>query len=80
MPTPAPRLNLWSNFWRSLVAILIGNAIYFLLISPHLPARGQHSPFAIDWGLVVDFWVCLVVYGLIDLILRRRKSARKPPE
>ncbi|HYG99690.1 MAG TPA: hypothetical protein VD837_11210 [Terriglobales bacterium] len=79
MPAP-PRLNIWSNVWRSLAAILIGNALYFLLIAPRLPPSGQHRPFAIDWGLVIDFWVCLVVYGLIDLILKRRKKRRKIAE
>lgn len=77
---PTPHLNLWANFWRSLAAILIGNAVYFLLIAPHLPPRGQHRPFAIDWGLVVDFWICLVVYGLMDLARRRRKKTGKPQE
>lgn len=80
MPAPAPRLDLWANFRRSLIAILIGNGIYFLLIAPHLPARGQHRPFAMDWGLVVDFWVCLVIYGLLDLVRRRWKKTGKPQE
>lgn len=70
------RIDIWRNFWKSLIAILIGNAIYFLLLSPHLPPVAQHQVSSIDFGLLVDFWVCLVVYGIIELILRR-KNARK---
>jgi len=55
------------NFWRSLVAVVAGNAIYFSLMR-YLPPRGQHTPFQIDWGLAVDFWVCLVCYGLVRMI------------
>ena len=56
-----------ANFWRSLVAVLVGNAIYFSL-EQFLPARARHAPFQIDWGLAVDFWVCLVCYGLVRRI------------
>ena len=55
------------NFWQSLIAVVAGNAIYFSLQS-HLPPRAQHTPFRIDWGLAVDFWVCLVCYGLVRLV------------
>jgi len=33
-----------------------------------LPARAQHQLFQIDFGLAVDFWICLVCYGLVRLI------------
>ena len=55
------------NFWRSLVSVVAGNAIYFSLMR-YLPPRGQHQPFQIDWGLAVDFWVCLFCYGLVRMI------------
>jgi uncharacterized membrane protein len=57
-----------ANFWRSLIAVLAGNALYFLVLERILPPRAQHQPFQIDWGLAVDFWVCLVCYGLLRLI------------
>lgn len=50
-----------------LIAILLGNAIYYLSLQPHLPATFQHKGFATDWGLLVDFVVCACVYGLIRL-------------
>ncbi len=56
-----------ANFWRSLAAIIAGNAIYFGVL-PYLPPRARHQPFQIDWGLAVDFWVCLACYGLVRLI------------
>lgn len=55
---------------KQLVAIIIGNAIYFLLLMPHLPASAQHRPDRLDLGLLVDFWTCVVVYGIIELINR----------
>lgn len=42
------------NFLDALVAVLAGNAIYFLLM-PHLPRLVRHSLFREDWGLLVDF-------------------------
>lgn len=51
--------------WVDLLgAVLVGNAIYFLLLFPHLPARWQHQPFVLDLGLALDFLVCLALYGL----------------
>jgi hypothetical protein len=55
------------SFGQSLVAVLAGNAVYFSL-ERFLPARGQHQLYQLDWGLAVDFWMCLVCYGLVRLI------------
>ena len=55
------------RFCQSLVAVLAGNAIYFS-VERFLPARAQHQLYQIDWGLAVDFWICLVCYGLVRLI------------
>jgi len=63
-------MRLPSNFGRSLAAVLLGNAAY-LLVEPYLPLRGRHQPFQIDWGLAVDFWFCLVAYGLLGFVRRR---------
>ena len=57
---------------KQLVAILIGNAIYFLLLMPHLPAAAQHRPDKLGLGLLVDFFVCVVVYGIIQFLARKR--------
>jgi hypothetical protein len=51
------------NLIQALCAIILGNIVYFLLgPSLHLP---RHHPFHLDAGLLVDFWFCLVAYGLI---------------
>lgn len=71
-PTPN-RVNLWPNFWRSLIAVLAGNAVYFLLIAPHLPESARHQYFALDLGLVIDFWVCLAVYGLVLSFVKKKR-------
>jgi hypothetical protein len=48
-------------------AILLGNAIYYLSLSPHLPDTFRHQGFQMDLGVAVDFLVCVAVYGLIRL-------------
>jgi hypothetical protein len=64
------RFHFWPHFWKSLIAILAGNAIYFLLLSPRLPAYGQHAPGRIDLGLLIDFWACLACFGILELVLK----------
>ena len=46
------------NFWRSLIAVLAGNLIYYG-VERYLPQRAQHQIYRVDWGLAVDFWFCL---------------------
>ena len=50
-----------------LLAILVGNAIYFFLLYPGLPTLLRHQPFRFDAGLVLDFLLCVAVYGAIRL-------------
>ena len=52
---------------QSLIAVLAGNAVYFST-KRFLPLRAQHQAYQIDWGLAVDFWICLLCYGLVRLI------------
>jgi ABC-type uncharacterized transport system permease subunit len=61
---PAISLRRWIEY---LVAILLGNAIYYLSLSPHLPAGLRHEEFKVDLGMLVDFAVCVGVYWLIRL-------------
>ncbi len=68
-----PRRESWrSNFLQSLISVLLGNAAYFLVM-PYLPAPARHGYRRYDLGLVVDFWMCLVIYGLISLFRRWRR-------
>ncbi|HWW51469.1 MAG TPA: hypothetical protein VN044_07010 [Verrucomicrobiae bacterium] len=48
-----------------LIAILVGNAIYYFSLVPHLPDILRHQGFQVDLGVAVDFAVCVAVYGLI---------------
>jgi hypothetical protein len=57
-------LRRWLEY---LVAILIGNAIYYFSLVPHLPEAMRHQGFRTDLGMLVDFVVCVGVYGLIRL-------------
>jgi hypothetical protein len=57
-------LRRWIEY---LAAILIGNAIYYFSLLPYLPGVFQHQGFQADFGLMIDFVVCVCVYGLIQL-------------
>ena len=59
------------NLVQTLVAIVIGNVVYFLLL-PSLPQVARHRPFQLDLGMVLDFSFCLVAYGLIRIARRWR--------
>lgn len=62
------------NFINALVAIILGNLIYFLVLGPLLPPAGRHGVFRIDLGLAIDFGVCVAVYGIIELVLRHKRG------
>ncbi|MFY9803845.1 MAG: hypothetical protein WA713_00105 [Candidatus Acidiferrales bacterium] len=64
-------LRRWIEY---LAAILLGNAIYYFSLVPHLPKALRHQGFLLDWGSLVDFLVCLAVYGLIRLGSKMRIS------
>jgi hypothetical protein len=71
MPTP-------SKWLRYLLAIVLGNGLYFSL-APHFPLLAQHKPYRVDLGLVIDFWFCLGIYGMLesaDFLHRRSKPRR----
>jgi hypothetical protein len=70
-------MNLSENFWRSLAAVLIGNALYFGF-SGYLPPPARHNTAGIDLGLAVDFWFCLVVLSLLKLRGQSKKTLRPP--
>ena len=52
------------NLLQASAAVVLGNLAYFVL-EPSLPPAAHHRLFQPDLGLVVDFWFCLVAYGLI---------------
>jgi hypothetical protein len=58
------------NWMRMLLAILLGNLIYFAA-APFLPNRVQHRLFQLDSGIILDFAICAGLY----LLLRRRPSS-----
>ncbi len=59
---------------KQFVAVVLGCLLYFFVLVPHLPPAARHQPFRLDWGLLVITWICLVIYGLIEFGLRRRRS------
>ncbi len=67
-----------SNFVHALVAVLVGNAAYFLL-EKHLPVAARHNGFKTDLGTLVDFCFCLAVFGLIKA-LAAQPDRPEPPK
>jgi H+/gluconate symporter-like permease len=61
---------------KYLVAIVLGQALYFFVVAPHLPPAARHERFQFDLGTVIDFWFCLFVYGLIELLVFLLRRAR----
>ena len=80
LPTPIPNIGSRSSvFWavlrnllQALLAVLAGNAIYFLLLSPLLPPRARHAPTRLDLGLLIDFWVCVAAWGALHMLRKTR--------
>ena len=71
----ASGVYLWGmrNIGKALLSILVGNLIYFWA-NPRLPYAMQHQPNSIDYGLGVDFLVCVVVYVIIDAVFLKDTS------
>jgi hypothetical protein len=63
-----------SNFVQSLIAVLAGNLVYSLLI-PYFPPAVRHAPFKNDLGLAIDFWFCLVAFGIVKTVAARKRSS-----
>ena len=66
----------WRRFLIALAAVVIGNAIY-LALTPLLPANARHDPFRLDWGLILDFWICVVVFNLLLLIFKPKSKSHR---
>ena len=65
--------NTLRNFLDALAAVLAGNAIYFLIM-PHLPPGMRHAMFKEDWGLLVDFAICTVIFVGVKVGFRRQRE------
>ena len=62
---------------KQTIAVVVGNLLYFFVLVPHLPAAGQHRPGRLDLGWIVDFWICVALYGVVELVDRRLRGV--PP-
>ena len=70
------KTKLWRNLREALIAVLAGNAVYFLLM-PYLPPKARHVPFRQDVGLVVAFWFCMVAFGILRMLPIRSSRERR---
>jgi hypothetical protein len=64
------------KWFKYLIAIVLGNGLYFAL-NPYLPEPTQHHTYKLDLGTLVDFWFCLVVFGLLELGAFLHKQGRR---
>ncbi len=76
-PRKGVQRSVRENLLKSFLAVVGGNVIYFFLLMPVLPRRGQHVPEHLDLGLLLDFWICLVLYGVIEMLWRRKKRRQR---
>jgi len=65
---------MFPRLLKQFAAVLLGCSLYFFVLMPHLPPAARHQPFRLDWGLLVLAWICLVSYGLIELVVRLRRK------
>jgi hypothetical protein len=70
-----PMSKSTANFFHALVAVLAGNAVYFLL-EKYLPVQAHHVPSRIDLGMLVDFCICLAMFGMVKTVAGRRRESR----
>lgn len=70
------KLSVRRRLLKQTIAVIAGNLLYFFLLMPHLPPAARHRPDKLDLGLIVDFWICVVVYGVIELLDRRRRASQ----
>jgi len=61
------------NLGKAFLSILVGNLIYFWAM-PRLPYAMQHQANRIDYGLGVDFLLCVVIYVIVDAIYIKASS------
>jgi hypothetical protein len=64
-----------SKFTKSLLAVILGNVVYFSVL-PYLPPMVRHQRFQIDPGLLVDVSFCLIAYAVVDLLWPSRHRTR----
>jgi hypothetical protein len=62
-PARVSKARQWGEY---VLAILAGNILY-LLIEPQLPTALHHRLFRVDAGVMVDFLLCVLIYGGIRL-------------
>lgn len=68
-----------ARWLRYLVIILLGNGLYFALM-PYLPRAARHHLLRVDLGTVVDFWFCLIVFGILEtaaFLSNRHKNTKR---
>ena len=63
----------WRNFTHSLFAVVVGNAVYFAILTPILPPVARHGWRRIDLGLLIDFCVCAAIYIAVRRVAGKKK-------
>ena len=82
MPAPVVPVTMLGMNWRRLgarflLAVLLGNAIYFRFLYPYLPEWAQHTPFRADPGILLDFLICVAIFILSGGIWKKSSPRSK---
>ncbi len=64
------------KFTKIFIAVIGGNAIYYSF-EDHLPPVFHHHIFAMDWGLVLDFWICVFLWVILTSVTRLKFQRKK---
>jgi len=64
-----------TNFVHALIAVIVGNIVYFLLV-PYLPPAAHQRACPMGLGMVGSFWFCLAVLGIVKMAARRRELSK----
>jgi hypothetical protein len=64
---PQKSFAITARRWLEYIAaILIGNAIFYFSLNPHLPEPFHHHGMKTDLGSAVDLGICAAVYGVVS--------------
>ena len=63
-----------TRYWKVATAVVGGNILYYGVLERLMPPGARHRLYQFDWGLVVDFWICLALYGVLNLVSPDRKK------
>jgi uncharacterized membrane protein len=66
----------FGKFIKIVLAVIGGNALYYSF-EDRLPDIFHHKIFSWDWGLLLDFWLCVFLWVILDFLSRFRRRNKQ---